>query len=79
MTILLYLVAGFLAVSSLGILYRMPRAAHNHPVEDYLVWGTFLFGACGAMVITMWWPLGIAFLVACVFTLLEVVRRLRRR
>lgn len=74
MTILLYLFAGFLVVASLNILYRMPKAFYNHPIEDYLVWTTFLFGACAAIYKAWWLPLGIAFLVAFVFTILKILR-----
>jgi len=52
MTIVLYVVAGVVAVRSLNILCRMPRAAHNHPIEDYLVWTTHLAGAAGAILMT---------------------------
>jgi len=79
MTIVLYVVAGLVAVSSLNILCRMPRAAHNHPIEDYLVWTTHLAGAAGAILLTRWYPLGLAFLVALVFTALKVLRVNQRR
>ncbi len=74
MAILLYVVAGLVAVGSLNILFRMPRSIHNHPIEDYLVWSTHLIGACVAILLARWWPLGVAFLVALAFTALKVVR-----
>ena len=79
MTIVLYVVAGFLAVASLNILCRMARAVRNHPTEDYLVWTAHLAGASGAIILTRWWPLGLAFLVAFAFTVLKVVRVNLRR
>lgn len=78
MTIAIYIVAGLSAIAAANILWRMPRAASYHPVEDYLLWSFALIGSCVAMYYVSWWPCGSALAIGLILAFVKAFRKALR-